>query len=177
MSFLQFLISEISQNTFIQFAATITIVVAAIVLLFRIRRKFFLNAGEVFLLSFLGLIAVFGLFSPFPERNLFYRIGLVLGVFVILKTLFGERDIRLLSVVIVLLGICETLYGISRYRSDVLGACGHFDNPAGFASMLIALLPFAVYQVVRRGFLLRILGICAIGIFLTGLVLSKSRAD
>ena len=57
-----------------------------------------------------------------------------------------------------------------------MGTCGHFDNPAGFASMLIALLPFAVYQVVRRGFLLRILGICAIGIFLTGLVLSKSRA-
>lgn len=83
----------------------------------------------------------------------------------ILKTLFGERDIHLLSVVVVLLGICETVYGISRYKSDVFWACGHFDNPAGFASMLIALLPFVVYQVVRRGFLLRILGICAIGIF------------
>lgn len=44
----------------------------------------------------------------------------------ILKTLFGERDIRLLSVVIVLLGICETLYGISRYRSDVLGGLRTF---------------------------------------------------
>lgn len=81
MSFLQFLISEISQNTFIQFAATITIVVAAIVLLFRIRRKFFLNAGEVFFAKFSGVDCCFRTFFTFPGTKPFLQDRFSLGSF------------------------------------------------------------------------------------------------
>ena len=78
------------------------------------KTKVFPECRWGFFAKFSGVDCCFRTFFTFPGTKPFYRIGLVLGVFVILKTLFGERDIRLLSVVIVLLGICETLYGISR---------------------------------------------------------------
>lgn len=76
---------------------------------------------------------------------------------------------------IVLIGVYEAAYGMLAVRSS-LGACGHFDNPAGFAAFLAALFPFTLYFIGLRQKLSVVFGMTAAAVLLFAIALSGSRA-
>lgn len=76
---------------------------------------------------------------------------------------------------IVLIGVYEAAYGMLAVRSS-LGACGHFDNPDGFAAFLAALFPFTLYFIGLRQKLSVVFGMTAAAVLLFAIALSGSRA-
>lgn len=81
----------------------------------------------------------------------------------------------ILATLLALMGIYEALYGIIVTRSS-LGISGHFGNQVGFATFLVALLPFALYFIGHRKKLFVSFGIIASLIVFTAIILSHSRA-
>lgn len=83
---------------------------------------------------------------------------------------------------IVVLGLVEAFYGLGQYFhwfnnyvSD-FRMSGSFGNPNGFASVLSATFPFALFLVVKREIYWRILGFLATIPIIAAITLSHSRA-
>lgn len=157
-------------------AATAVMLAAAILLLFHLRNNLIFSKSEIFFLAFLATILLLSFFSTYPIATVLYRVGLVFCVFIVLKSLGRFTEIRFLALVFVAAGIIEVLYAIINYKTSDIGISGHFDNPAGFSVTIVALVPFAVYLIAIKNLAIRVVGILAILVFLTGLFMSGSRA-
>lgn len=83
--------------------------------------------------------------------------------------------LRSLFVFLTLTGLYESIYGL-LITTTALGISGHSDNPVGFVSFLVALLPFALSFVSYRKKLLVAFGTIASITILAAIVLSRSRA-
>ncbi len=83
---------------------------------------------------------------------------------------------------IVLLGIVQAAYGIGQYLhwfpnsvAPAFRISGSFNNPSGFAAMLVVCLPFGLYLIRKPIIYLKLLGIVACIIMATGVILVQSR--
>lgn len=139
------------------------------------RKVLSLNRGEQFLYIWLTAIGCLCLLSGQPSAEPLFSAGLIGSLFLLLKYCFNETTIRRLFIPLVAAGCCEAAYGLLQNKS-VLGAQGHFDNPAGFAATMVALLPFAILLIRETGTLNRTVGISGTLLFITAIIVSESRA-
>jgi O-antigen ligase len=83
---------------------------------------------------------------------------------------------------IVFLGVAEAFFGLGQYLHWFNHPVGNFpmtgtlDNPAGFAVVLSAVLPFALFLVSKKEIFWRVFGGLAAVLFIVTVALSHSRA-
>lgn len=147
-------------------------------LCFHFRRKLSFNKSEISVLLFLTVLVLWSVLSDFPFGGTVSRIGIVLSVFFLLKVIYGKIPtlFHSASTVMLWIGLAEILYATACSRNEATGIRGHFDNPAGFAAFLIMILPYCFLLIGSRNRYKRWTGLGILAVFVTGLILSESRA-
>ena len=92
----------------------------------------------------------------------------------------ATRSARPFFAAILIVGVAECMYAImteTLYGSGLgVGARGTFDNPAGLALTACVCMPFAFALMTwRRQWVVRVLGLVAMGLLVAAVVMSKSR--
>lgn len=100
----------------------------------------------------------------------------------LLFTICKNSEFGGLAVVFTITGLFEALHGIGQYFGffvtyyDKFSPTGNFNNPAGYAVVLSALFPFALYTILDKNTYKRILGSIAVISIVIAVCLSGSRA-
>lgn len=166
------------QGIALQLTCVVTLIIVSLIFIrFPKKSRKGINRNEFHCILIVLILTISSFLSTHHSYNLLWGIGSLIGIYLFLNYFFNTRNIKVLFLSISFCGIVEAIYGIWRfYYSSLRWAMGHFDNPAGFAGMMIAVLPFAFYFIKQTEKRYTFYGIMGSIIIILALCYSSSRS-